>query len=405
MLVLLIAACVSKEPFATVSENDAPRILNTDIPEWSNGEPSQLMSIDRKDNFIFTIIATPVHFTKITWNIDGKDVFEGNEINMPLVAGLHKVIVKATTTKGLSTSRTFTVAVRPSEGDPVLTDISTNRLAAPGRAGVLEGVALAGIKKVILGDISFPVASATNTRLDFTIPVSISDGVYSVALEDVSGTLYGGVYMVLGSDGARYHTYTISVSRSPFVTETALSCKAGTDVTLTGINLDNVHSLSIDGQNAVVVSKEFASIVFTCPSLKPGDYSIKGKANDGSAVIFGLGESAVITITSETTLWEGNFNVTWATPFNLLQNEFPKLVSAGTIVRAYVSGSGQGCMTTSWWNNILTGKGDPERGDISITGEQVLEYILTDYSMQLMAEQQGALFVGDGYTINRITTE
>ena len=62
-------------------------------------------------------------------------------------------------------------------------------------------------------------------------------------------------------------------------------------------------------------------------------------------------------------------------------------------------------MTTAWWNNILTGKGDPERGDITINGSMVLEFALTDYSIELMNEQDGAIFVGYGYTITKITKE
>lgn len=57
------------------------------------------------------------------------------------------------------------------------------------------------------------------------------------------------------------------------------------------------------------------------------------------------------------------------------------------------------------WNNILTGKGDPERGDIMISGDMVLEYLLTDYSMELMNTQDGVLIVGDGYTVLKVTVE
>ena len=110
-------------------------------------------------------------------------------------------------------------------------------------------------------------------------------------------------------------------------------------------------------------------------------------------------------LTEETTLWEGSFDVTWDTPFDLLKDQFKDLVQSGDIVRAYVTGEGQGTMTTAWWNNILTGKGDPERGDITISGSMVLEFELTDYSIQLINEQDGVLFVGDGYTITKITKE
>ena len=62
-------------------------------------------------------------------------------------------------------------------------------------------------------------------------------------------------------------------------------------------------------------------------------------------------------------------------------------------------------MTTAWWNNILTGESDPNRGDIAISGSMVLEFTLTDLSIELINEQDGAIFVGDGYTITKITKE
>ncbi|MBF4211998.1 hypothetical protein EI533_30500, partial [Pseudomonas donghuensis] len=71
----------------------------------------------------------------------------------------------------------------------------------------------------------------------------------------------------------------------------------------------------------------------------------------------------------------------------------------------YVSGEGQGTATTAWWDNLLTGKGDPERGDTMISGSQVLEYELTDLSIQLLKDQTGFLMVGNGYTVSKVTVE
>lgn len=116
-------------------------------------------------------------------------------------------------------------------------------------------------------------------------------------------------------------------------------------------------------------------------------------------------EKANFNVTTETVLWEGEWQVTWGTPFNALQSAMPSLVHAGNIVRVYVSGNGQGTMTTAWWNNILTGLGDPDRNDIMISGDMVLEFLLTDYSMELMNSQDGVLIVGDGYTIHKVTVE
>ena len=40
-----------------------------------------------------------------------------------------------------------------------------------------------------------------------------------------------------------------------------------------------------------------------------------------------------------------------------------------------------------------------------ISGDMVLEYTLTDLSIQLLTKQDGFLMVGDGYTLLKITVE
>lgn len=184
----------------------------------------------------------------------------------------------------------------------------------------------------------------------------------------------------------------------------------GSVVKLHGTNMDKVTKISFGDKEAVTtfVDKGDKSYVeYTVPAdLALGTYRVTlydaaGNVYGGNKIVVSNEAPEVL----EETLWEGSFNVTWGTPFDLLKDQFPNLVKAGKIVRAYVNGNGQGAMTTAWWNNILTGKGDPERGDIMISGSAVLEYELTDYSMQLMNEQNGALFVGDGYTITKVTVE
>ena len=153
---------------------------------------------------------------------------------------------------------------------------------------------------------------------------------------------------------------------------------------------------------------ENGNLKFTVPSMADGDYQLV--VTDGSGAEFGCNKFTVskdpCPYSDENTVWEGSFNVTWGTPFNLLQDTMIKYVSAGTIVRAYVAPTGdrgQGSMTTSWWNNILTGLGDPDRGDIEITKAMVLEYQLTDLSIELLNAQNGFFIVGDGYTITKVT--
>ena len=107
----------------------------------------------------------------------------------------------------------------------------------------------------------------------------------------------------------------------------------------------------------------------------------------------------------ENTIWESEFAVTWGTPFDALKDTFLSKVKAGTILRVYVNGNGQGTAATAWWNNILTGKSNPERGDIMVDGSAKWEFKLTNLSIQLLTEQGGFLLVGDGYTVKKVTIE
>lgn len=184
----------------------------------------------------------------------------------------------------------------------------------------------------------------------------------------------------------------------------------GSVVKLHGTNMEKVAKISIGNKEAATAfidKGEKSYVEYTVPAdLALGSYRVTLTDNEGN--VYGGGKieiSDTAPVVTEETLWEGEFNVTWDTPFNLLQTQFKDLVKSGDIVRAYVNGDGQGTMTTAWWNNILTGKGDPERDDITISGSTVLEFTLTDYSMELMNEQDGALFVGNGYTIVKITKE
>lgn len=184
----------------------------------------------------------------------------------------------------------------------------------------------------------------------------------------------------------------------------------GMQAKLHGTNMDKVVKITIGNKEAAatfVSNNGNDYIEYTVPSdLALGTYRITLTDSDGN--VYGgdkIEVSDELPVSEETTLWEGSFDVTWDTPFTALQTQFKDLVQSGDIVRAYVTGDGQGTMTTAWWNNILTGKGDPERGDITINGSMVLEFALTDYSIELMNEQDGAIFVGYGYTITKITKE
>lgn len=302
-----LSSCSSDdEPYFTVSEDDNPRILNTDLAD---------SKIDRKTNYKLEIKVTPVHYTTVTWLLDGKQIAEGNTIDQTLPLGDHELKIVATTTKNKTTSRTLKVTVTPAADDPALGTNASELWVAPGAETTIHNCKNLGtVTKVMVGgkEVAFEVLEE-GTALKLTTPTGLENGDYDITLVDGSGV--------------QFPCGKIKVTTEPR------------------------------------------------PSM-------------------------------ETTLWEGEFAVTWGTPFEALKETFLSKVKVGTILRVYVDGKGQGTATTAWWNNILTGKGgDIERGDFMVDGPATWEFVLTDLSIQLLTEQDGFLLVGDGYTVKKVTIE
>ena len=301
-----LSSCSSDDdPYFTVSEDDNPRILNTDLAD---------SKIDRKTNYKLEIKVTPVHYTTVTWLLDGKQIAEGNTIDQTLPVGNHTLKIVATTTKGKSTSRTLNVTVTPAADDPALGTNAVELWVAPGAETTIHKCKNLGtVDKVMVGgkEVAFEVLEE-GTALKLTAPTGLENGDYDITLVDGEGNQFSGGI--------------IKVTTEPR------------------------------------------------PSM-------------------------------ENTLWEGEFSVTWGTPFDALRETFLSKVKAGTILRVYVDGNGQGTAATNWWNNILTGKGDPDRNDFMVNGPDKWEFELTDLSIQLLTEQDGFLLVGDGYTVKKVTIE
>lgn len=301
-----LSSCSSDDdPYFTVSEDDNPRILNTDLAD---------SKIDRKTNYKLEIKVTPVHYTTVTWLLDGTQIAEGNTIDQTLPIGNHELKIVATTTKGKSTSRTLNVTVTPAADDPAVGTNASELWVAPGAETTIRNCKNLGtVTKVMVGgkEVAFEVLEE-GKALKLTAPTGLENGDYDITLVDGEGNQFPGG--------------TIKVTTEPR------------------------------------------------PSM-------------------------------ETILWEGEFPVTWGTPFDALKDTFLSKVKAGTILRVYVDGNGQGTAATAWWSNILTGKKDPERGDFMVTGPAKWEFELTDLSIQLLTEQNGLLLVGDGYTVKKVTIE
>ena len=308
-----LSSCSSDDdPFFTVSEDDNPRILNTNLAD---------RKLDRKTKLNLEIKVTPVHYTTVTWLLDGTQIYEGTTIDQTLPLGNHELKIVATTTKGKSTSRTLKVTVIPAADDPALGTNAIELWVAPGAETTIHNCKNLGtVTKVMVGgkEVAFEVLEE-GTSLKLTAPTGLENGDYDITLVD--------------GEGNQFPCGTIKVTTEPR------------------------------------------------PSIDPRP-------------------------SMETTLWEGEFAVTWGTPFEALKETFLSKVKAGTILRVYVDGKGQGTATTASWNNILTGKGgDIERGDIMVDGPAKWEFKLTDLSIQLLKEQWGLILVGNGYTVKKVTIE
>ena len=302
-----LSSCSSDdEPYFTVSEDDNPRILNTDLAD---------SKIDRKTNYKLEIKVTPVHYTTVTWLLDGTQIAEGNTIDQALPVGDHELKIVATTTKNKTTSRTLKVTVTPAADDPALGTNASELWVAPGAETIIHNCKNLGtVTKVMVGgkEVAFKFLEE-DTALKLTTPTGLENGDYDITLVD--------------GEGNQFPCGTIKVTTEPR------------------------------------------------PSM-------------------------------ENTLWEGEFAVTWDTPFKDLKDTFLSKVKAGTILRVYVDGKGQGTAATNWWNNILTGKGgDIERGDFMVDGPATWKFELTDLSIKLLTEQDGFLLVGNGYTVKKVTIE
>lgn len=133
-----LSSCSSDDdPYFTVSEDDNPRILNTDLAD---------SKIDRKTNYKLEIKVTPVHYTTVTWLLDGTQIAEGNTIDQTLPVGIHELKIVATTTKGKSTSRTLKVTVTPAADDPALGTNAVELWVAPGAETTIQAAHLIGIR-------------------------------------------------------------------------------------------------------------------------------------------------------------------------------------------------------------------------------------------------------------------
>ena len=136
---------------------------------------------------------------------------------------------------------------------------------------------------------------------------------------------------------------------------------------------------------------------------------------DGDLVVIGHGFNLLkVTLvdavpdTEEKVLWTGTHAVDWSTAWESsaeLMTELKSVASVGTGLHLYCERTAsdfcQGCAAVDW-ANICTGESDPNRGDIAFKGKVLLNFVLTEKSLQLL--NQGNLgVVGHGFNLLKVT--
>ncbi|MDD6745877.1 MAG: hypothetical protein PUE36_08135, partial [Bacteroidales bacterium] len=181
-----MSSCASDDsPYFTVTEDDDPRILNTDLAD---------QTIDRKTNLKIEIKVTPVHYTTVTWLLDGTQIYEGTTIDQTLPVGNHELKIVATTTKGKTTSRTLNVTVTPAADDPALGTNASELWVAPGAETTIHNCKNLGtVTKVMVGgkEVAFEVLEE-GTALKLTAPADLENGDYDITLVDGEGNQFPG---------------------------------------------------------------------------------------------------------------------------------------------------------------------------------------------------------------------
>ncbi|WP_289872353.1 hypothetical protein [uncultured Duncaniella sp.] len=401
---VMLASCSSDEPFSVAGPDDEPHILAPTFPDRNNGQLPVVSNISRDANFAMELTVTPADYVDVAWYIDGEQAATGRSIDMPLPAGTYEMKVVVTTTQGKSTSREGIISVNPLDSDPWASEVSFERIVAPGQMAALYGRNLSSVESITIGDSAhIPVVYSTedgNDVLSYTVPENAGSGTFRLELIDADGMSYG--------------ANKVTVSSSALITSGADRITSGATTTFTGINLDRVASIEIGGSKiSEFTEKTPTAISFSAPALEDGEYPMSGVMNDGAEVQF-YKNSLIETVTtvvmsSQQTLWSGHHYVSWDLPddspnktFNLIGMDVFAGITPGAVmsIRYSIEPTAeyhQLRTTTVWWNDL------PGTGTVEFSSDGVVEITLTKEALDMIQEQAGFLCVGHGYYVDLVT--
>ena len=430
---MTLSACSSEDPFTSATENDDPRFLR---PSSIESGQSTDETIFRNEPFNMEVLVIPVDYTKVEWIIDDEVIAEGTSISREFKTGSYKIKVLATTTMGKTTHRFVNLTVKPLETDPKLAADEKARWFTPGTVKTISGENIDGVTAVYVDGVQATDFENLGGKLRFTVP-AVPEGNKLVEVENAEGRFSCGFVKVTNELWVEPATTTITLWEGEFNVTWSSAFEALKDKSVEYIGYgtfaeDYVLRAYVTGEGQGAATTAWWNNFTTCldGDANRGDIMISGdvvmeytftkagleKLVTEKGLIF-VGDGYTIKkitlekAAGETTLWQGEFTVTWSTAFEALKDESVNLIGYGTFaegktLRAYVTGEGQGAATTAWWNNFTTClDGDANRGDIMISGDVVMEYTLNKPGLEKLITENGLIFVGDGYTIKRITIE
>ena len=294
----LLSSCSSNEDaFFTVSENDAPRILNTDFPDGG-------FSINRDQNLKFEVLVTPADMTTVKWITDNKE-YVGCNIDEPFEAGDYTLKILAVTTKGKETSRTMSLKVKPLDNDPQPGIDITERVVKAGTQVQLHGTNMKNISQIVINGkwIDAPYDEAKGCIV-YTVPADLPDGSYRISVVDKYSVSYGG--------------NLLTVVSNPIFTKASYAGMSQGSFTMEGLCLSTVATITIGGKACTITEKSDDKITLTAPELEPGDYELKGTTASGEPVHFfkdnAMADAALFIVSTEEVVWSGDHAVSWELP-------------------------------------------------------------------------------------------
>ncbi|SHE42684.1 hypothetical protein [Dysgonomonas macrotermitis] len=397
-------ACSDEDPFSTATADDEPRILDPIFPDRTNGQLPVIATISRNANLTIKLTVTPADHTTISWLIDGNEVQTGTTLDMNLKAGTYGFKVIVSTEAGKSTYREGTVQVNPLSDDPWAIDKGLERIIVPGTKALLYGDNLNKVKSIIIDgktitDVTY-ITSEDGNYIEYAVPADLTEGEYRVIFVDADGNEYG--------------ANKVNVSRSALVTGGADRTNANKEWVITGINLDQIASLTFAGQAITEFTRQTATeIAIICPELGDGEYKLTGKTKDGEDVQF-YNSGIIVTeqtvvVSSETVLWQGRHYVSWDLPdgnpnkmFNLIGKDVFASIKAGATLSIHYSVASEDAYhqlrtTSGWWADL------PGTSVIEFSEGGVKEVQLTQEVLDKIQAEDGFLCIGHGYYVDMVT--